>query len=176
VNLLQGKYAVKKQMNMSFAPWRPAAALLAVCVLLHFGLKGWQYFYFKQQVAKLDQQILSLYQQTLPMDPQPSAQQAKQQMEGRLASLRSGGGGGGEMLATLGALSEAVTQIPGTDIQTFIYNKDNSTDLLVLAPSVESLDRIQSVINERGLKAEIQQTNPRESKIEGRLKFTKAGV
>jgi len=176
INLLQGKYAVKKQMNLSFAPWRPALALLAVSVFLHFGLKGWQYFYFKQQVAKLDQQIVSLYQQTLPLDPQPAANQAKRQMEGRLVSLSSGGGTGGEMLTTLGALSAAVAQAPGTDIQSFIYNKDSTADLLVLAPSVESLDRIQSVISERGLKAEIQQTNPRDSKVEGRLKFTKAGV
>jgi general secretion pathway protein L len=174
INLLQGKYAVKKQINMSFAPWRPALALLAVCVFLHFGLKGWQYFYFKQQLTKLDQQIVTLYQQTLPADPQPSAKQARMQMEGRMKSLSSGGNSGGEMLATLGALSEAVAQIPGTDIQTLIYNQDNSTDLLLLAPSMQSLARIQSVISDRGLNAEIKETIPRDSKIEGRLKFTKA--
>jgi general secretion pathway protein L len=176
INLLQGKYAVKKQISMSFAPWRPALALLGVCVFLHFGLKTWQYFYFKQQVAQLDQQIVSLYQQTLPQDPQPSAKQARSQMEGRMRSLSSGGGGGSEMFVTLDALSEAVTQNPGTDIQTLIYNKDSSTDLLLLAPSVESLDRIQIMVSDRGLKAEIQQTTPRDSKIEGRLKFTKGGA
>jgi general secretion pathway protein L len=175
INLLQGKYAVKKQINMSFAPWRPALTLLSVCVLLHFGLKGWQYFYFKQQVTKLDQQIVALYQQALPQDPPPSARQARSQMEGRMKSLSSGGSPGGAMLATLGALSEAVAQLPGTDIQTLIYNQDTSTDLLLLAPSMESLARIQSVISDRGLTAEIKDTIPRDSKIEGRLKFTKAG-
>jgi general secretion pathway protein L len=177
VNLLQGKYAVKKQLNVSFAPWRQAVIMVAVCVVLHFGLKGWQYFYFKQQVAKLDQQIVALYQQTLPLDQQPTATTARQQMAGRLASLSTGGSSsGGEMLATLGALSVAVSQNPGTDIQSLIFNKDSTTDLLVLAPSVEILDRIQNAISEHGMKAEIQQTNPRDSKIEGRLKFTKAGA
>jgi hypothetical protein len=76
---------------------------------------------------------------------------------------------------TLGALSEAIKQTPDTDIQSLIF-QDSGTDLLVLAPSVESLDRIQSVVSGRGIKAEIQLTNPRDSKVEGRLRFSKAGA
>ncbi len=175
VNLLQGKYAVKKQLNVSFAPWRPALAMVAVCVALHLGLKGWQYFHFKSQVAQLDAQIVGLYQQALPQDPQPTAKTARKQMEGRLAALRGGNSSTGGVLTVLGTLSEAIAQTPGADIQMLSY-RNSTTDLLLLAPSVESLDRIQSVISERGMTAEITSTSPRDSKVEGRLQFKNAGA
>jgi general secretion pathway protein L len=175
VNLLQGKYAVKRQINVSFAPWRPALTMVAVCVALHLALTGWQYFHFKKQATQLDAQILSTYQQALPQDPAPTVKLARKQMEARLAALRSGSGSSGGMLATLSALSEAIAQTPGADVQMLSY-RDNTTDLLVLAPSVESLDRIQNVIAESGLRAEITSANPRDSKIEGRLQFKKTGA
>jgi type II secretion system protein L len=175
VNLLQGKYAHKRQVKISFAPWRPAVTMVAVCVALQLGLTGWQYFAYKKQVTQLDAQILNTYQQALPQDPAPTAPLARKQMEARLATLRGAGAISGGMLATLGVLSEAIAQIPGTDIETFLY-RDNTTDLRVLAPSVESLDVIQNAVNERGLQAKITSAIPRDSKIEGRLQFTKTGA
>jgi general secretion pathway protein L len=175
VNLLQGKYAIKRQVNISFAPWRPVLTLVAVCVVLQLGLTSWQYFAFKKQVGELDAQLLSTYQQTLPQESPPAARLARKQMEARLMALRGGGTTTGGMLATLSTLSEAIAQNPGTDIQTLSY-RDNTTDLLVLAPSVESLDRIQNKISESGLRAEITSANPRDSKIEGRLQFKKTGA
>ena len=47
VSLLQGKYAVKKKLNISFAPWRYAALLAGAFLVLNFGLKGWQYVHLK---------------------------------------------------------------------------------------------------------------------------------
>jgi len=175
VNLLQGKYAVKRQVKVPFAPWRPVLTMVAVFVALQLGLTGWQYFHFKKQVTELDAQILSTYQQALPQEQPPAVKQARKQMEARLAALRGGGASTGGMLATLNALSEAIAQTPGTDIQTLSY-RDNTTDLLVLAPSVESLDQIQNAISESGMRAEITSANPRDSKIEGRLQFKKTGA
>jgi hypothetical protein len=68
-----------------------------------------------------------------------------------------------------------MAQAPNTDIEALRY-QNNVTDLRVLSPSVDSLDRIRQVASERGVTAEIQSTNPRDQKVEGRLQFKKAGA
>lgn len=79
------------------------------------------------------------------------------------------------MMVTLAALSEAIAQTPETRLEAVAY-RNNLTDVRVLAPSVDALDRIRQVATEKGLSAEIQSANPRESKFEGRLQFKNAGA
>lgn len=174
VNLLQGRYAVKTRLNISFQPWRYAAMLAVAFLALHFGLKTWQYFDLKQTEARLDSEIAQVFQQTMPGAPVPPALSARKQMEMRLNALRGSGPVGG-IIATLGTLGEAMAQAPGTTIEALSY-RDNVTDLRVMAPSVDALDKIQHVASEHGIAAEIQSANPRESKIEGRLKLKQPGA
>ncbi|MDY6946616.1 MAG: type II secretion system protein GspL [Pseudomonadota bacterium] len=174
VNLLQGPYAAKTKLNVSFAPWRYAAILAAVFVAAHVGVKSWQYVHYKQVESQLDAQIAETFQQSLPGAPVPDPLQARRQIEQVLGQLRGTGPTSG-MLTTLAMLSEAMSQAPNTDIEALSYRND-VTDLRVLTPSVDSLDRIRQVARERGVTAEIQSTNPRDSKVEGRLQFKKAGA
>jgi general secretion pathway protein L len=174
INLLQGPYATKTKLNVSFAPWRYAAVLAAVFFATHVGLKVWQYVHYKKVETQLDAQIADVYQQALPGAPVPPPLEARRQVEQLLGQLRGTGPASG-MLTTLAMLSEAMAQAPNADIEALYYHKDG-TDLRVLAPSVDVLDRIRQVASERGVSAEIQSTNPRDSKLEGRLKFKKTGA
>lgn len=174
VNLLQGSYAAKTKLNVSFAPWRYAAMLAFVFVAAHIGVKTWQYFHYKQVESKLDAQIAETFQQSLPGAPVPDPLEARRQVEQILGQLRGTGPTSG-MLTTLAMLSEAMAAAPNTDIEALSYRND-VTDLRVLTPSVDALDRIRKVASERGVTAEIQSTNPRDSKVEGRLQFKKAGA
>lgn len=174
INLLQGSYATKTKLNVSFAPWRYAAVLATVFVAAHIGVKSWQYVHYKQIEKQLDAQIAEVFQQALPGAPVPDSLQARRQVEQILGQLRGTGPTSG-MLTTLAMLSEAMAQAPNTDIEALSY-RNNVTDLRVLAPSVDVLDRIRQVAGERGVAAEIQSANPRDSKFEGRLQFKKAGA
>lgn len=174
INLLQGEYAVKKRLNLSFQPWRYAAVLGAVFVLLHFGLNVWQSVELKRTEARLDAEISQIFQQAMPGAPVPDPVAARKQIELRLNSLRGGGPVGG-MMVTMGVLGEALTQAPGTSVEALQY-RDNATDVRLLAPSVDALDKIQHVATERGLTAEIQSANPQGSKVEGRMKFRQSGA
>lgn len=174
VNLLQGRYAVKTRLKLSFQPWRYAAMLAVAFVAVHFGLKTWQYLDLKQTEARLDSEIAQVFQQAMPGAPVPDALSARKQMEMRLNALRGSGPVGG-IIATLGTLGEALAQAPGTSIEALSY-RENVTDLRIMAPSVDALDKIQHVASERGIAAEIQSANPRESKIEGRLKLKQPGA
>ncbi|WP_129648417.1 type II secretion system protein GspL [Peristeroidobacter agariperforans] len=176
VNLLQGPYAAKTKLNISFAPWRYAAILAAVFVAAHVGMKTWQYFHFKNVESQLDAQIAEVFQQAIPGAPVPDPLEARRQVEAVLGQLRGTGPTSG-MLTTLAMLSEAMAQAPNIDVEALYYQQDG-TDLRVLAPKDETavLDRILQVANERGIRGEIKSTNPRDQKIEGRLRFQKAGA
>ena len=172
VNLLQGKYGVKKKLNMTFAPWRYAAILALVFFAIHLGLKGWQLAHLKREDERLDAQIAEVYQIAMPGAALPDPMLARRQMEARLTVLRGGTPSDG-MLATIGTLAEAIVQVPGTNVEALSY-RDGTTDLRVLAPSVDALDRIRSFASERGMTAVIQSANPRDQKYEGRLQFKSA--
>lgn len=174
VNLLQGSYGTKTKINVSFAPWRYAAALAFIFIAAHIGLKTWQYVHYKKVESQLDAQIAETFQQALPGSPVPPTLEARRQVEQVLNQLRGTGPTSG-MLTTLAMLTEAMAQAPNTRIEALSY-RDNVTDLRVLAPSVDVLDRIRQVAGERGVTAEIQSANPRDSKFEGRLQFKKAGA
>jgi general secretion pathway protein L len=169
VNLLQGKYAVKRKLNISLAPWRYAAVLAGVFFAFHLGLKGWQYQHLQREDARLDSAIAEVYQMAMPGAAMSDPSTARKQMESRLTALRGGMPAGG-MLATVGTLAEAIVQVPGTDVEALSY-RDHTTDLRVLAPSVDALDRIRQFATERGMSAVIQSANPRDQKYEGRLQF-----
>jgi hypothetical protein len=49
-------------------------------------------------------------------------------------------------------------------------------DLRVTAPNVDALARIQQLINEQGLHAEIQSATPRDNKVEARLQLKSPGA
>lgn len=174
VNLLQGPYAAKTKLNVSFAPWRYAAILAGVFAAAHIGVKSWQYLHYKTVESQIDAQIAETFQQALPGAPVPDPLEARRQVEQILGQLRGTGPTSG-MLTTLAMLSEAMAQAPNTNIEALSY-RNNVTDLRVLTPSVDALDRIRQVAGERGVTAEIQSTNPRDQKVEGRLQFKKAGA
>jgi general secretion pathway protein L len=169
VNLLQGQYAVKKKLNFAFAPWRYAAMLALVFFVVHLGLKGWQLVHLKREDERLDAAITEVYQIAMPGAAAPDPQLARRQMEARLTALRGGTPSGG-MLATIGTLAEAIVQVPGTNVEALSY-RDKTTDLRVLAPSVDALDRIRAFATQHGMTAVIQSANPRDQKYEGRLQF-----
>lgn len=173
VNLLQGRYQPKRKIQVSFAPWRYAAMLAAVFFAAHLGLKGWQYFHYRSEEVRLDNEIAEVFQQVMPGAPVPDSAAARRQVETRLAQLRGTGPVSG-MMTTLAMLGEALAQAQGTNIEALSY-RNNITDLRVLAPSVDALDRIRQVASERGVTATIESASPRDSKFEGRLKLQSPG-
>jgi general secretion pathway protein L len=174
VNLVQGRYGTTKKLNVSLAPWRYAAILVGVLFALHLGVKAGQLVHLKHTEARLDTEIAQVFQQALPGAPTPETLQARKQFEQRLIALRGSAPVSGMMLA-LDTLGAALAQSPGILIEALSY-RDNVTDLRVVAPSVEALDRIEHVAREHGISAHIQSTSPRDTKVEGRLQFKSAGA
>jgi general secretion pathway protein L len=174
VNLLQGPYQSKRKLNVSFAPWRYAAVLAGLFVAAHLGLKTWQYFHYRSQEARLDAQIGETYQQLMPGAPLPDTSSARRMVEARLNQLRGSGPVGGVMM-TLAALGEAIGQTPDVTIENIAY-VNNTTNLRVVAPSTDALDRIRQLASKHGLQSELKSDNTRDSKHEGQLQFKNPGA
>lgn len=170
-NLLQGSYQPATSMNVSFAPWRYAAILAGVFVIVHLGAKATQFWKLGVEEARLDSAISSAFEQALPGTREVDA---RTQVEARLAQLRGSGVAGG-LMTGLGMLGDAMAQAPETSVEALSY-RTNTLDLRVLAPDVGALDRIQHAAIERGMAAEIQSATPRDAKIEGRLQFKSPGA
>lgn len=174
VNLLQGPYQLKRNLQISLAPWRYAAVLALVFLGAHLGLKTWQYFHYRNMEAALDQEIAQTFQQLMPGAPVPDSLAARDMVEARLAQLRGSGPASG-MMHVLATLSEALAQAPDTRIEALSF-RNNTTDLRVLAPSVDVLDRIRQTASSRGVDATLESANPRDSKFEGRLQLKGPGA
>jgi general secretion pathway protein L len=174
VNLLSGQYARKKSWNKTLAPWRVAAILTGVMVLLHLSVSGLQMWQLTRAEKQLDQQIRDLVAQTLPGIQVSDTRKARQLFEGPLRASRAGGGEAG-LLSSLDVLKSTFEQMTDTRVDALAY-RPKIIDLRVTAPNVDALARIQQLINEQGLHAEIQSATPRDNKVEGRLQLKSPGA
>jgi general secretion pathway protein L len=167
VNLLSGEYARKKTWNKMLAPWRIAAMLCGVAIALHLTTNGLQLWKLARAERQLDQQIREIVAQTLPGVQVGDTRKARQQFEAQLNLSRDGGAGTG-LLPGLDALKTTMEQLPDTRIDALAY-RTKVFDLRVTAPNVDALARMQQLVNEQGMHAEIQSATPRDNKVEGRL-------
>jgi general secretion pathway protein L len=169
VNLLTGKYARKRAWDKTLAPWRVAAMLCGVAVLIYLATSSLRVWQLVSEEKELDRQIVEVLTQTLPAVSSKDPRNARRQFESQLATVRGGGDNGG-LLHGLRVLGNTVEQVPDTRIDALAY-RTKVIDIRVTAPSVDALDRIQHLVTEQGINAEIQSATPRDNKVEGRLQL-----
>jgi type II secretory pathway component PulL len=109
------------------------------------------------------------------MPGEENAIDARRRMESRLQAIRGGAAGGESLLAALGVLGGAVAQVPDTTLEAMSF-RGSVLDLKVTAKDVGSLDRLQKLVNERGMPAELQSSNPRPPGVEGRIQVRGHGA
>ena len=102
---------------------------------------------------------------------------ARAQIERRLALARGTGGEANEsFLAALDALGGALAATPGVVLEAISY-RSGTLDLKLRAPSVDSLEQIRQGVTQGGrFTASIQQANPRDDGVEGRIQVSGSGA
>jgi general secretion pathway protein L len=171
INLLQGDYAPKSDINFEWEPWRLPAALLAGCLLLTLAIKGLQFWQLTTTEAALDAAATQVLQQTFPDagetgDPW-NALQSRLGTATSTTVTASGPGFG----KTISVLADAFAATPALRMQTMVF-RAGVLDLQLLAPDVSSLDKLRQQIAESGaFDATIQSANPDKDVIKGRLQI-----
>ncbi len=174
INLLQGAYARKSDWGDQWRAWRVAAILFGCLVALNLLGKGVEIRRLNGVENRLDASIEQVFRQAMPGEQ--NAVDARRRMESRLQGIHGGSTAGGQgLLAALSALGAAVTQVPEATLEALSF-RGSVLDLRVTAKDVGSLARLQRLVTERGMSADLQSSNPRPPGVEGRIQVRGPGA
>jgi general secretion pathway protein L len=172
INLLQGRYAARRQYSGLIRPWRHAAALLVAFTLIGLGAKAVDYYRLSNQEADLRQMFNTEYQQIIPGAPETDDPSRV------IESLRRRAGttvATPVFLQSMEVLSHAIQQNAEARIQAISF-RAGVIDLRVTAPNVTTLDNIERLIGESGrFRAAIQSTDQDGDRINSRIQITESG-
>jgi general secretion pathway protein L len=171
INLLQGRYSRRERMGQYWRPWRMAASLAAVWLVVQFAVSIVDFQRYDSERLALKQEIEDVYRQAFPAAkkvPNP-----KLQMERRLRELRGGGSvAGGEGFAAL--LAQAGQQFKETkklELQRVSY-KDGLLDVSLTIGDLQQLDALKQKLSTDGnLQVEIQSASAQGAGVEARLRI-----
>jgi general secretion pathway protein L len=173
INLLQGDYSRKEQLEKLLRPWRPALILAGLWLVLQFGLLGVEYTRFSTQHSELNEQITTLYRETFPearkiVDP-------KVQMEQALQKLRGGDGDRSGLLPLLNNAGAVLNDTPGLQLRSLRYS-NGKLDVDLRLPDLQALDGLkQTLSGPAGLTVEIVSASSRDGKVESRIALSGGG-
>jgi len=168
VNLLQGAHAPRGASGGLFRPWRLAAGLAAVWVLLFAGSRLLEYRELQRSSAELDAAIAQVVSATFPGEAAPA--DARARIEQQLLAVRAGGGDAGPWLRGLVALAQARGASPDAEFQS-VGLEASGIDVRIRASSAESLERINAALRASGWQADLQGGTASESAYEGRIRL-----
>lgn len=172
INLLQGRYAARKEYSGILRPWRYAAALLLVFVLVGVGAKATDYYLLTRQETELKALFNTELQQIVPGsaatdDPARVIESLRRRSGTAVASPI--------FLQSMEQLSRAMVQNREAKIQAISF-RAGVIDLRVTAPNVAMLDSIQQAVREGGrFEATIQSTDQDGDNVSSRIQIQESG-
>ena len=174
LNLLQGEYSTRERVGRRLRPWYPAAALLALLVLVQIVRGTVDYVSLKHRDAALQTQIEAVFRGAFPEVRRIVNPRA--QMQHRLDELRhlvgAGGGGAFEMLAVAGPVLHASQ---GLQLQSLRY-KVGQMDLELQLKDLQALDDLKQRLEKAtSWKIEIQSASARADGVDARLLIRSSG-
>lgn len=170
INLLQGSYVPRTPTRERWSNWRLAAMLFAALVALNLVGKALDIWRLGKQERALDAAIEQVFRESML---EQSAVDARRRMEARLALIRGGGGSEG-LLEVLEVTGQAFAQVPGVSVDALSFRAP-VLDLRVTGKDVTSLERLRTLVSERGVQAELQSSDAREDGVEGRIQIRSRG-
>lgn len=174
INLRQGAFAVRTQVDRLWKPWRGAAALLGILALLLVGQEALALLQLKREEQRLDAAIETAFQQAMPG---ARMEDPRFQVERRLAALRGTGNAANEsFLQALEAAGTSLGTAQNVRLDALSY-RAGVLDLRLRAPSVDALEQIrQAAARDGRFSATIQQADQRDEGVEGRIQLRGAGA
>jgi general secretion pathway protein L len=167
INLLQGDYSRKQQLEKMLRPWRPALILAGLWLIMQVGMFSVELGRLSSSNNELSKQIETVYREAFPQAR--NIVNPKVQMQRGLETLRSGGGQNEGLMPLLAQAGAVFKSTNGIVLRTLRF-KANKLDVDVEMPDLQSLDKLkQRLADEAKLKVEIVSASSREGKVESRL-------
>ncbi len=173
-NLMQGEFASHSRASDQWRVWRLAAILGGCFIALNLLGKGVEIWRLKGTEKALDASIEQVFREAMPGEQ--NAVDARRRMEARLKQLHgSSTGQVANLLNIIGVIAGAIAQVPQTTVEAFSF-RGTVLDMRVAARDVDSLDKLRRLVTDRGLQAELQSSNARDSGVEGRIQVKGPGA
>lgn len=169
LNLLQGGYSRQAHWGRWLRPWRAAAALVGMTLLVQIAGQVYDYWRLQREVTALRTEIERTFKDALPEATR--IVNPKVQMETRLRELAPSGGSGFLELLYQGA--QPLAHFPNVTLRGLGY-RDGQLDLALEGGDPAVLDRLrQQFERQPGLRMDMR-TTQREGQMESKITVKRA--
>lgn len=165
INLLQGEYSTKTQMDKAWKPWRWTGVLAAVLVVILFGGKWLDYRSLKKQESALDTSIAAAFNKAMP-----GKRMVRPVSQIRAAMGEETGGTTSGFTTSLHAIADSFATKPDTLIRSLAV-RDGRFDLDVITDELGTLDELKAELKKRDLTLTVQSANRDNDGLRSRLRI-----
>jgi len=174
LNLLQGDFTPVREGNLWLQPWKTAAAVAGVWLVLQLAYSSMQTSQLEQKNIALTKQIETEFKRALPTAKKIS--NMRKRVERKLSDLKSGGSGSGNsgFLQILSKVSPALSSNKKIQIKAAVY-RNNYIDVDLTAKSLQDIEKIKNELAAiPGIKTVLSTTVEKNS-VKGRLRLEAKG-
>ena len=171
INLLQGPYSTQEDWKRLWKPWRGAALMLLIALLLAAGLHGLRAWQLGRELTELEARNVTRYQQIFPSETR--IVDLSTQLDQQLAAL-NGSGGGRKMLPLVEILGQALQAQPGLRLQTLQW-REGARYAGLTGTTLDPLEQLKAWFGTaRGAVLEVQSANAGAEGVQIRIRLTPA--
>ena len=171
INLLQGRYAQGQDFERHWKPWRSAAVLAGVCLLIGATIYGLHTAKLSRQIAAQDAANLARFQQLFPAETRIVDLGA--QIDQQIRALKASGKNGG-VFVLLETLAQALGANQGLKVQNIQY-RDGALYLALRATDLQVVERLREWFSsQRATALEVQSADAGAEGVQVRLKLSPA--
>ena len=171
LNLLQGEYKPRREINPALSRFIPATAIVLIWITFSLFINIWEWQKLSNRFNNSNLQMRQLFKTSFPeaktiVDP-------ALQMQRKLESLSSSSGGyvKSDFIALLSLAAPALAALEYGAVESLRYNEQYLNISLGL-PDFKTLEELKERLATIGLQVEVVAANSRSDGIEGRLKIT----
>lgn len=169
IELLQGAYSQREDLDRFWLPWKRAAQLAAVALLLGVIANGVDAYRLKRQVTAQQAENEQLFHTLFPRESRIVDLQA--QIDQQLRALH-GASGGGSLFLLMQSAALGLSQTPGLTLKNAQF-REGALYLDLSGTDLQVLEQLRSwFAGHRNTRLEVQTADAGESGVQIRLKLT----
>ncbi|MFV1993629.1 MAG: type II secretion system protein GspL, partial [Acidiferrobacterales bacterium] len=171
LNLLQGDFKPRREINPALSRFIPAAAIALIWITFSLIVNIWEWQTLNSSFKNANLQMIQLFKTSFP-DAKTIVDPALQ-MQRKLENL-SGSSGGyleSDFIALLSLSAPALAALENGAVESLRYN-EKSLNISLGLPNFKTLEELKGRLAAIGMQVEVVAANSRADGIEGRLKIT----
>lgn len=170
INLLQNTYAPTESLKRLWQPWRAAAALAGIALLVAGVTRGVEAYTLGRELQQLQGQNEQRFRTLFPAETRIVNLEA--QIEQQAAALQGGGSGANSWLALMDQLAQGLANTPGLTLQGLQY-RERSLFVSLVGSDLQGLEELRAHYEQNpAVLLDVQSANSGADGVQIRLKLS----